>query len=87
MIATGKEASAIAGEEGLGQIADEEALKKTAREIVAANPGPLKQYREGKGQVFGFFVGLMMKEIKGRANPTLVHKILKEILDGGQGSP
>jgi Asp-tRNA(Asn)/Glu-tRNA(Gln) amidotransferase B subunit len=29
----------------------------------------------------------MMKETKGRANPTLVHKILKEILDGGKGSP
>jgi aspartyl-tRNA(Asn)/glutamyl-tRNA(Gln) amidotransferase subunit B len=85
MIATGKEASAIAVEEGLGQIADEEALKKTAREIVAAHPGPLKQYREGKRQVFGFFVGLMMKETKGRANPTLAHKILKEILDGDDG--
>ena len=85
MIAFGKEASAIVDEEGLGQIADEEALKKTAREIVAANPGPLKQYREGKHQVFGFFVGLMMKATKGRANALLVHKILKQILDGDKG--
>jgi aspartyl-tRNA(Asn)/glutamyl-tRNA(Gln) amidotransferase subunit B len=86
MIAGGKEASAIAAEEGLGQIADEEALKKTARAIAAANPGPLKQYREGKGQVFGFFVGLLMKKTKGRVPPALAHKIVKEILDGDRGS-
>jgi len=85
MIASGKAASAIADEEGLGQIADEEAIKKTAREIVAANPGPLRQYRQGKHQVFGFFIGLMMKETKGRANALLAHKILKDILDGDKG--
>jgi aspartyl-tRNA(Asn)/glutamyl-tRNA(Gln) amidotransferase subunit B len=86
MIASGKEASTIVVEEGLGQIADEEAIKKTARKIIAANPGPLSQYRQGKGQVFGFFVGLMMKETKGRVPPALAHKVLKEILDGDKGS-
>jgi aspartyl-tRNA(Asn)/glutamyl-tRNA(Gln) amidotransferase subunit B len=87
MIAVQADASVIVKEEVLGQIVDEEALKKVAREIIAAHPGPLKQYREGKLQVFGFFVGLMMKETKGRANPDLVHEILKKMLEGDKGSP
>ncbi len=87
MITTGKEASAITEEEKLSQIDDEDALKITAAEIIAAHPGPLEQYRKGKRQVFGFFVGLIMKETKGRANAQLAHKILKEILDNGKGSP
>lgn len=86
MIATRKDASAIVAEEGLVQIVDEEALHKTARAIIAANPGPLGQYQQGKKQVFGFFVGLLMKETKGRANAALATKILKEILDGDKAS-
>jgi len=82
MIAVQAEASVIVEEESLGQVFDEGALKKTAREVVAAHPGPLAQYRQGKKQVFGFFVGLLMKETKGRANAALATKILKEILDG-----
>jgi aspartyl-tRNA(Asn)/glutamyl-tRNA(Gln) amidotransferase subunit B len=86
MITSRKDASAIVAEEGLGQIADEKALHQTARAIIAANPGPLGQYRHGKKQVFGFFVGLLMKETKGRANAALATKILKEILEGDKAS-
>jgi aspartyl-tRNA(Asn)/glutamyl-tRNA(Gln) amidotransferase subunit B len=48
--------------------------------IVAANPGQVEQYRAGKDKVFGFFVGQVMKESKGKANPQQVNEILMRVL-------
>jgi aspartyl-tRNA(Asn)/glutamyl-tRNA(Gln) amidotransferase subunit B len=49
---------------------------------VAANPAQAEQYREGKQQVIGFFVGQVMKSTGGRANPGLVNDLLRKALDG-----
>jgi aspartyl-tRNA(Asn)/glutamyl-tRNA(Gln) amidotransferase subunit B len=64
----------------LVQITDEEALRKVVGEVIEANPGQLEQYRGGKEKLFGYFVGQVMKETKGKANPALVNELLKKML-------
>jgi aspartyl-tRNA(Asn)/glutamyl-tRNA(Gln) amidotransferase subunit B len=66
---------------GLVQISDLSALEEVAIRIVEANPTQVEQYLSGKDRVFGFFVGLMMKETKGQANPQIANDIMKKILD------
>jgi len=80
MYKTGKGPKQIIEEKGLVQITDEEALKKAISEVIAANPGQLEQYRGGKEKLFGYFVGQVMKETKGKANPALVNELLKKML-------
>ncbi len=65
------------------QIRDEEQLEKIIAQVIAENPGPLAQYREGKTKTFGFFVGQVMKATQGRANPELVNECLKKMLNRG----
>lgn len=80
MWASGDTAAAIIDREGLRQISDTAALEKIADAIIAAHPKQVEQYRGGKDKLFGFFVGQMMKETKGRANPEQAGAILKERL-------
>jgi aspartyl-tRNA(Asn)/glutamyl-tRNA(Gln) amidotransferase subunit B len=58
------------------QSRDTSALEKIIAEIVAANPKQVEQYRAGKTNVMGFFVGQVMKASKGQANPQLVNELL-----------
>ena len=67
---------------GLGQISDEAELKELAAQVVADHPAQAEQYRAGKQQVLGFFVGQVMKATEGRANPKLVNELLRKALDG-----
>ncbi len=76
-----KGADAVIKELGLVQISDTEALIEVAKKIVDSNPTQVEQYLSGKDRVFGFFVGLMMKETKGQANPQIANDIMKEILE------
>ena len=80
MMQTGKLASKIVEEKGLSQISDEGAIKEICQKVVDANPNQVAAYKGGKVQLFGFFVGQVMKETKGRANPQTVNSLLKEIL-------
>ncbi len=82
MIPTGEKASAIVEKKGLSQISDEGAIKEIVQKIVDANPAQVEAYRNGKTNLLGFFVGQVMKETKGRANPQTVNKFVKEILEG-----
>ena len=77
---SGKLPSQIVAEEGLTQISNEDDLVKIVREVIDNNPESLEKYRSGKINVRGFFVGEVMKQTKGRANPQLVNKILDEEL-------
>ena len=67
-------------EKGLVQITDEATLRKIAEKIIREHPKEVEQYRAGKEKLLGFFVGQMMKETKGKANPQLANKIFKELL-------
>ena len=67
---------------GLKQITDTGALEDVIREVIAANPNQLEQYRAGKDKLFGFFVGQVMKATGGKANPALVNELLQKLLAG-----
>lgn len=78
--ATDADPEVIANEQGLIQQNDEGALKEIAQKVVDANPNVVAEYKAGKEQLLMFFVGQIMKETKGSANPALVQTILKELL-------
>ena len=80
MYKTGKGPREIIETRGLVQITDEQALKKAIEEVLAANPAQVEQYRGGREKLFGYFVGQVMKETKGKANPALVNELLKKML-------
>ena len=80
MMKDGTMASKIVEDRGLSQITDEGAIKAIVQKVVDANPAQVDAYRGGKTQLLGFFVGQVMKETKGRANPKAVNELLKEIL-------
>ncbi len=79
---TGKDPESVVKEKGLVQITDESALIKAAEEVLAANPGPVEDYRKGKKNAIGFLVGQLMKATRGKANPGLANDILRKLLDG-----
>ncbi|HEX2897192.1 MAG TPA: Asp-tRNA(Asn)/Glu-tRNA(Gln) amidotransferase subunit GatB, partial [candidate division Zixibacteria bacterium] len=82
MVESGKSADTIIKEQGLVQVSDEGQILGVIDNILKANPDNVAKYKSGKTNVFGFFVGQVMKETKGQANPAVVNKLLKEKLDG-----
>lgn len=81
MMNNGTQASKIVEAKGLSQITDVNAIRKMVEEVVNNNPNQVEQYKSGKTNLFGFFVGQVMKATKGKANPKTVNDILKELLD------
>ncbi len=82
MIVNGEKASAIVEKKGLSQISDEGAIKEIVEKVVNAHPAEIESYRNGKTNLLGFFVGQVMKETKGRANPKTVNELVRKILEG-----
>ncbi len=80
MMKSGEKASKIVESRGLSQISDEGAIKEICQKVADANPEQVEKYKAGKVQLLGFFVGQVMKETKGRANPKAVNDLMKEIL-------
>lgn len=80
LLEKGGSAKKMVEEQGMSVISDEGALKDTIRKILEANKDQVDKYKSGKPQLFGFFVGQVMKETKGRANPETVNKLLREEL-------
>lgn len=81
MMKDGTSASKIVEEKGLSQITDVNAIRKMVEEVVNNSPAQVEQYKSGKTNIFGYFVGQVMKATKGKANPQTVNEILKELLD------
>ncbi len=73
-------AEAIIEAKGLKQITDSSAIESVVDQVIAANPGQVAEYKAGKDKLIGFFVGQVMKETGGKANPGQVNKILKDKL-------
>lgn len=67
-------------EKGLKAVNDEGALRATIEQVIKDNPQSVEDYRNGKEKAIGFLVGQTMKAMKGKANPGMVNKILKELL-------
>jgi aspartyl-tRNA(Asn)/glutamyl-tRNA(Gln) amidotransferase subunit B len=82
MWAGNADADSVIEAKGLRQITDSGAIEKTIREVMAANPGQLADYRAGKEKLFGFFVGQVMKATGGKANPAQLNELLKRMLAG-----
>jgi aspartyl-tRNA(Asn)/glutamyl-tRNA(Gln) amidotransferase subunit B len=78
MWSSGKDAETIVKEKGLSQISDEGAIVAIVEQVIAANPQSVADYQAGKERAIGFLVGQVMKQTKGRANPELVNKLLRE---------
>ena len=78
MYRTQKSAGSIVEEKGLKQITDSSAIEKIVAEVIQANPGQVEEFKGGKEKVLGFLVGQVMKVSKGKANPGMVNKLLKE---------
>ncbi|MEX2366610.1 MAG: Asp-tRNA(Asn)/Glu-tRNA(Gln) amidotransferase subunit GatB [Pseudohongiellaceae bacterium] len=74
------DADTIIQSQGLKQVTDSGAIETLVEQVIAANPDQVEQYRSGKEKVFGFFVGQVMKESRGKANPAQVNQILKDKL-------
>ncbi|MDH5256854.1 MAG: Asp-tRNA(Asn)/Glu-tRNA(Gln) amidotransferase subunit GatB, partial [Gammaproteobacteria bacterium] len=72
----------IIEKKGLKQVTDTGLIEKVIDEIMANNQSQVEQYRDGKEQVFGFFVGQTMKATQGKANPQQVNELLKKKLKG-----
>ncbi|MGN0495875.1 MAG: Asp-tRNA(Asn)/Glu-tRNA(Gln) amidotransferase subunit GatB [Lachnospiraceae bacterium] len=67
-------------EHGLKTVNDEGALRETVLKVIEANPKSVEDYHNGKEKAIGFLVGQTMKEMKGKANPSMVNQLLKELL-------
>jgi len=80
MLETGEGANAIVEKQGLRQTSDAGAIDSAVDQVLAANADKVAEYRAGKQQLFGFFVGQVMKAMAGKANPKVVNERLREKL-------
>jgi aspartyl-tRNA(Asn)/glutamyl-tRNA(Gln) amidotransferase subunit B len=81
MYSAGKSASEIIAAKGLVQVSDSIEIRDVVRKVLADNPKEVSAYRGGKTKLIGFFVGQVMKQTQGRANPSVVNKVLQEELN------
>jgi len=81
MYREGKSVKTIVKDRGLIQISDEPEIAPIIEQVLRENPDQVIKYKKGKGQLFAFFVGQVMKKTQGQANPRLVNEILKRALE------
>ena len=81
MLEKGTDAETLVQNSGMTQITDESELKALVEKIIATNPKQVEQFKAGEVKVIGFFVGQVMKETQGRANPQVVNKLLNSFLN------
>jgi len=82
MLEEDKSPEEIVKEKNLLQISDTSEIEKIIEEILSKNQSQVQEYIDGKEKVFGFFVGQVMRETKGKANPKIVNDFLRKKLDG-----
>jgi aspartyl-tRNA(Asn)/glutamyl-tRNA(Gln) amidotransferase subunit B len=82
MIATSADAGAIVEVKGLRQVTDSGAIEAAIDAVLAAQAEKVAEYRAGRGKLYGFFVGQIMRATRGKANPTLVNELLRRKLSG-----
>ena len=82
MVETGDPPSTIVEREGLVQESDEGKIGEIIDSVLSGNADKVEEYRGGKDKLFGFFVGQVMKQTQGKANPQVVNQLLREKLAG-----
>ena len=80
MLVEGKDPEVITREKDLVQITDASSIENIVEKIIESHQDEVRQFLEGKEKVIGFFVGQIMKETKGKANPKIVNDVLREKL-------
>jgi len=83
MAKSGKTPEEVVEEKGLVQVTDVSAIEKVVSDVLARSETEVEAYKNGKTKLLGYFVGQVMKETRGKANPTIVNDLLKKILDAG----
>jgi len=78
--ASGEDPERVVERKGLAQVSDPAVIREAAQRVIEKNAAQVEQYRAGKTQVFGFLVGQLMKETRGKAKAELANEILKELL-------
>jgi len=82
MVASGKSPKVIVAEKGLVQVTNTSEISAVVDRVIAASPNEVEKFKAGNTKLMGFFVGQVMKETKGKANPGVVNQLLKEKLGG-----
>jgi len=80
MFASGEDAAAIVGREGLTQVADETAVGPIVDTVIAANPKAVEDFKRGRTAAAKALVGQVMKATGGKANPALVNRLVEDKL-------
>ena len=80
MFESGADPSHIIEEKGLSQITNEAELEKIVKDIILKNPKVIEDYKKGKENAFQYLIGKVMSETRGKANPQLVNRFLKQLL-------
>lgn len=80
MFKSGKSPETIVKEEGLMQNSDENVILDIVKKVLAENQNSIEDYKNGKKRAIGFLIGNVMKEMKGKANPQIVNKLVNEEL-------
>lgn len=80
MFETGANPEIIVKEHGLVQMSDTSELTRIVEEVIEKNPDSVAAYKAGKDKLFGFFVGQVMKQTNGKANPTIVNDLIQKHL-------
>jgi aspartyl-tRNA(Asn)/glutamyl-tRNA(Gln) amidotransferase subunit B len=81
MYRSGRSASEIVAEDGLGQVSDTHEIESLVEEVIAANPGELATYLGGKATVEQWFFGQVMRRLRGRGNPQVIRQALSAALE------
>jgi len=79
---SGKPPAAIVEQEGLDQVSDDSALGAVIDKVLAEHPDEVSSYREGKEGLLGWFMGQVMRETRGKADPGLTRELLQRALKG-----
>jgi aspartyl-tRNA(Asn)/glutamyl-tRNA(Gln) amidotransferase subunit B len=82
MVRTGEPAARVVAAKNLGRIGDDESIAAAVRKVLEASPAQVAAYRAGKTATFGWFVGSVMKETGGRADPAAARRLLERMLAG-----
>ena len=80
MFKEAEDPEAIVKRLGLVQVTDEGAIEEVVDKVLAANPQSIEDYKNGKNRAFGFLVGQVMKEMKGKGNPQIINELLNKKL-------
>ncbi|MGX7092342.1 Asp-tRNA(Asn)/Glu-tRNA(Gln) amidotransferase subunit GatB [Hutsoniella sourekii] len=80
LVTKGGDANEVVEKEGMAQISDPAKLQPMIDEVLDNNPESIEDFKNGKDRAVGFFVGQIMKQTKGQANPQVVNKLLMEAL-------